>query len=157
MVWNGISSVVSVNKDATAIRDSCPLRPHPLPLMNFWATMVSSRQVVPFPTQRIQECHSPSTDGQAQVISLWCKQRHFSLRVRRRRDRVPWGRLLYMPIVTPMQETWVWTLGWEDLLEEGVATHSSILAGEPMDRSAWWATGHGVTKSDTTEWLNTQQ
>ena len=27
-----------------------------------------------------------------------------------------------------MQETWVQSLGWEDPLEEGVATHSSILA-----------------------------
>ena len=26
------------------------------------------------------------------------------------------------------QETWVQSLGWEDLLEEGMATHSSILA-----------------------------
>ena len=29
-----------------------------------------------------------------------------------------------------MQETWVGSLGWEDPLEEGVATHSSILAWE---------------------------
>ena len=29
-----------------------------------------------------------------------------------------------------MQETWVWTLGWEDPLEEGMASHSSILVGE---------------------------
>ena len=27
-----------------------------------------------------------------------------------------------------MQETWVQSLSWEDLLEEGMATHSSILA-----------------------------
>ena len=27
-----------------------------------------------------------------------------------------------------MQETWVQSLGWEEPLEEGVATHSSILA-----------------------------
>ena len=27
-----------------------------------------------------------------------------------------------------VQETWVQSLGWEDLLEEGMATHSSILA-----------------------------
>ena len=27
-----------------------------------------------------------------------------------------------------MQETWVWSLGGEDPLEKGVATHSSILA-----------------------------
>ena len=27
-----------------------------------------------------------------------------------------------------MRETWVWSLGWEDPLENGMATHSSILA-----------------------------
>ena len=29
---------------------------------------------------------------------------------------------------TAMQETWVWSLGWEDPLEKGTATHSTILA-----------------------------
>ena len=29
-----------------------------------------------------------------------------------------------------MQETWVWSLGWEDPLEEDKATHSNILAWE---------------------------
>ena len=39
-----------------------------------------------------------------------------------------------------MQETQVWSLGWEDSLEKGMATHSSILAWRiPMDRGAWWA------------------
>ena len=39
-----------------------------------------------------------------------------------------------------MWETWVWFLGWEDPLEEGMATHSSNLAWRiPMDRVAWWA------------------
>ena len=43
-----------------------------------------------------------------------------------------------------MQETWIQALGWEDPLEEGMATHSSILAGRiPMDRGAWWATVMG--------------
>ena len=47
-------------------------------------------------------------------------------------------------------ETWVRSLGWEDPLEEGMATHSSILAWRiPMDRGSWWATVHGVTKSRT--------
>ena len=42
-----------------------------------------------------------------------------------------------------MQETWVRFLGWEDTLERGMATHSSILALEnPMDRGAW----HGVIR-----------
>ena len=42
-----------------------------------------------------------------------------------------------------MQETWVQSLGWEDTLEKGMATHSSILAW----RIPW--TVCGVTKSWT--------
>ena len=38
------------------------------------------------------------------------------------------------------------SLGGEDPLEKEMATHSSI-PGNPMDRGAWWATVHGVTKS----------
>ena len=33
-----------------------------------------------------------------------------------------------LPAVQETQEMWVWSLGWEDPLEEGLATHSSILA-----------------------------
>ena len=47
-----------------------------------------------------------------------------------------------------IQETWVRCPGWEDSLEEGMATHFSILAWRiPMDRGAWWATDHRVTKT----------
>ena len=47
-------------------------------------------------------------------------------------------------------ETGVQSLGQEDALEKGKATHSSILAWRiPMDRGAWRATVHGVTKSWT--------
>ena len=57
-----------------------------------------------------------------------------------------------------MQETWVQYLGWEDPLEEGMATYSSILAWRiPMDRGAWQVTVHGVTESDMTERLRTAQ
>ena len=49
-----------------------------------------------------------------------------------------------------MQETWVRSLDWEDPLEEGMVTHSSIPAWRiPMDRGASWATLHGVTKTQT--------
>ena len=55
-----------------------------------------------------------------------------------------------------MQETWVRSLDWEDPLEEGIATHSSILCWRiPMDRGAWRAAVHGVTESDMTEQLST--
>ena len=51
----------------------------------------------------------------------------------------------YLPAV---QETRVRSLGWEDPLEKEMATHSSILAwNNLMDRGAWWAVVHGVTKS----------
>ena len=43
----------------------------------------------------------------------------------------------------PMRETWVQSLGWEDPLEKGKATHSSTLAW----RIPW--TVHGVAKSWT--------
>ena len=49
-----------------------------------------------------------------------------------------------------MQETWVPFLGWEDPLEESMATHSSIFAWRiPMDRRAWQATVYGVAESQT--------
>ena len=57
-----------------------------------------------------------------------------------------------------MRETWVRSLGWEELLEEGMTTHSGILAWRiPMVRGAWQATAHGVTKSGTAEPLSTAQ
>ena len=49
-----------------------------------------------------------------------------------------------------MRETQVRSLGREDPLEKGMATHSSILAWRiPMDRGAWRTTVHGVAKSQT--------
>ena len=44
-------------------------------------------------------------------------------------------------------------LGWEDPLEEDMATHSSILAWRiPTDREVWWATRPwGHKESDMTE------
>ena len=52
--------------------------------------------------------------------------------------------------LSAMQETWVQSLGWEDPLKEGIATHPSILAWRiPTDRGAWQVTVHGVAKSWT--------
>ena len=63
-----------------------------------------------------------------------------------------WASLLAQTVKNPpaMRETWVPSLGWEDPLEEGMATHSSILTWKiPMDRGTWWATVHRVAKSQT--------
>ena len=43
-----------------------------------------------------------------------------------------------------MRETWIRSLGWEDPLEKGKSTHSSILAWRIP-----WTTVHGVAKSQT--------
>ena len=48
-------------------------------------------------------------------------------------------------------ETQVQSLGWEDPLEKGMATHSSILAWRIPWVEAWEA--HGVAESDMTEQL----
>ena len=57
-------------------------------------------------------------------------------------------RLLLQPA---MQETWVQSLGWEDPLEkEGIGNPLQYSCLEnSMDRGAWWATVHGVSKSGT--------
>ena len=55
-------------------------------------------------------------------------------------------------------ETWVWSLGWEDPLEKGVATHSSILAWripwtvEPCGLKSMGSQGVGHNWSD---WIHT--
>ena len=58
--------------------------------------------------KHIKNCHS--------------KERIYLFRVTLRKEKDP---LKNLPV---MQETWVQYLGWEDTLEEGMATHSSIPA-----------------------------
>ena len=55
-----------------------------------------------------------------------------------------------------MWETWVQSLGWEDPVEEGMSTNSSVLAWRIlMDKGTWQATVHGVAKSqDSTKPLS---
>ena len=50
-----------------------------------------------------------------------------------------WASLVAQMVKNPpaFWETWVRSVGWEDPLEQGMATHSSILAWRiPMDRGA---------------------
>ena len=55
--------------------------------------------------------------------------------------------------LSAMPETWVQSLGWEDPLEKGMATHSNIIlwripqTKEPVGLQ--WAPVHGVAKSQT--------
>ena len=46
--------------------------------------------------------------------------------------RLVWASLVAQTVkhLSAMQETWVRSLGWEDSLEEEMATHSSILSWE---------------------------
>ena len=63
-----------------------------------------------------------------------------------------WASLVAQMVKKPpaMRETWVQSLGWEDPLEESMATQSKILAWRiPMDRGAWQVTVHGVAMSQT--------
>ena len=63
-----------------------------------------------------------------------------------------WAYLVAQMVKNPpaVWETWVQSLGWEQTLEEGMATHSCILAWRIlMNKGTWWATVHGITKSQT--------
>ena len=54
--------------------------------------------------------------------------------------------------LSAMRETQVQSLDWEDPLEEGITTHSSISCLEnSMDTRAWQATVHAVAESDMKE------
>ena len=70
------------------------------------------------------------------------------LRMESEHGWIPGGLVVKNP--PAMRETWVQSLDWEDPLEEGMSAHSVFLAWRiPMDRGAWWATVHGVAKSQT--------
>ena len=56
-----------------------------------------------------------------------------------------------------VQETWVWSLGWEDSLEKEMAIHSSILAWRiPQTEEPSRLQSMGSQESDTTQWLTLQ-
>ena len=68
------------------------------------------------------------------------------------KEKTPKLQLVAQPVMRPstVRETWVRSLGREDPLEEGMATHSSILAWRiPKDRGAWWAAVPAISKSWT--------
>ena len=65
-----------------------------------------------------------------------------------------WASLVAQLVKNPtaMHKTWVRSLGWEDPLEKGKATHSSILVGESHGLYTPW--GNKESESDTTEPLS---
>ena len=61
---------------------------------------------------------------------------------------IDWRHIKTGKNLSATRETWVWSLGWEDPLEKGMATHSCILAWRiPWTEGAWWVTVHGITKN----------
>ena len=83
-------------------------------------------------------------------ISIWETQIFLLL--------LKWAFLVAQMVKNPsaMWKTWVLSLGWEDPLEESMATHSSILAWRiPTDRGTWWASPQGCKEWDMTERLST--
>ena len=89
-----------------------------------------------------------------QRILLQCRKLRFNSWVGKipwRRDRLPTQVFLGFPYGSAAKESvcntgdWVWSLGWEDPLEKGKATHSSILA---------WRIPWTGAESDTTERLS---
>ena len=57
-------------------------------------------------------------------FKIWLGLKRWSI------SKFDWASLVAQLVQNPsaIQETWVWSVGWEDPLEKGTATHSSILA-----------------------------
>ena len=81
---------------------------------------------------------------------MWVNRRKFRLEKESNWKLKTWASLVAQTVKNPpaMWETCIQFLGWEDPLEEGMATHSSILA---------WRIPMGRKESHTTEWLSTAQ
>ena len=85
-------------------------------------------------------------DSQVLKMRVWTwKGRHDSV----------WASQMLLVVKNPLAragdvEMQVWSLGWEDPLEEGIAAHSSIVAWRiPRTENPWRPTVHGVTKGWT--------
>ena len=73
---------------------------------------------------------------------------------------IQWSSLVAQPVknLPALQETWVRSLGWEDPLEEGIATHSSMLAWKiPWKEEPGGLQSTGSKRTDTTERLSTER
>ena len=75
---------------------------------------------------------------------------------------VRWASLVVQTVknLPATQETWIQSLGWEDPLEEGMATHSNILAWRKNPHGLRNLVGYspwGRKELDTTERLRTAQ
>ena len=98
--------------------------------------------------------YSRKSHGQKSLVvySQWYPKRVGHDIVTKNNNNIQWGFPGGSDGKNPpaMQETWGQFLGWEDPLEEGMATHSNILPWRiPTDKGAWQAAVHGVTKSLT--------
>ena len=94
--------------------------------------------------------HGDSPGRNTGVICHALLQGTFPPRGTEQESPAPRASLVAQLVKTPpaMWETWVWSLGWEDPLEKGKATHSSTLAW----KTSMNCIGHGVAKSRT--WLS---
>ena len=71
----------------------------------------------------VQLSHPYTTTGKTIALTRWTGLQLYNLYQFGAFQVIQWWR-----ICLPIQETWIWLLDWEDPLEMGMATHSSILA-----------------------------
>ena len=97
-------------------------------------------------------------DGALIYLQYKRKLTHVSIEHFGNRYQRPWDSLVAQTVKYPpvMWETWLQSLSWEDSLEEGMATHSNILAWRiSMDKGVWMGySPWGCKESDMTERLS---
>ena len=70
----------------------------------------------------------PILNSNMKITEIWFSSNIISLVQNKYKINSKWASLVAQSVKKPpaMQETQVWSLGWEDPLEKGMATHSSI-------------------------------
>ena len=86
---------------------------------------------------------------------LTCDAHYFLFHVISAVLEILWASLVAQTVknLPAMQETWVQSPGLEDALEKEMLPTPVFLPRKSMNREDWWATVHGITELDTTEWL----
>ena len=104
-----------------------------------------SAQVYPHVNGRARNSDSGSPEPMFVTTILYCFKAGGSLKPSG--PGFPNTASLVAQTVKNLPAMWVRSMGWEDPLEKGMATHSCLEC--PVDRGARWATMHGVAKSQT--------
>ena len=111
------------------VADTSELSPSSLPVWLIWAWLIYFTEKAMAPHSSVLACRIPGTEEPGGLLSLGSHrvERDWSDLAAAAAQSFPGGASRKEPACQRDVELQVWSLGWEDPLEEGMTTHFSIL------------------------------